>query len=193
MQLTPILLTITSLLTGTIASGGSKGKGTFHPPKAKSFLDIDFYIGWPTNATTASGLVTITPNAAGTVKGGFNGRVVENVTASVERFLLPPGTGPGEYSEYVNEIVFANEAEETILAKMNGVASYANGGLHGFAHIRLETAIEKLKWINYGMFVAEWVGNTNSGTGNAKLQVFEIASGGRTDGKPIPAIEMGKE
>lgn len=39
------------------------------------------------------------------------------------------------------------------------------------------------------MFVAEWVGVTNSGTGNAKVQIFELASGGQRDGEPILAID----
>lgn len=33
------------------------------------------------------------------------------------------------------------------------------------------------------------LGNTDSGTGNANLQIFEILSGGRTADKPIPEIE----
>lgn len=40
------------------------------------------------------------------------------------------------------------------------------------------------------MFVAEWVGATNSGTGNAEVDIFEIYSGGRKDGEPIPAINV---
>ena len=53
------------------------------------------------------------------------------------------------------------------------------------------TDVPKLGWMNYGLFVGEWIGATNSGTGNAKLDIFEVSTGGRLDGKPIEAIEPG--
>ncbi|KAL2807806.1 hypothetical protein BJX63DRAFT_436731 [Aspergillus granulosus] len=76
---------------------------------------------------------------------------------------------------------------------MSGIAQYANGGLHGFARVSFKTNLTDFDWINYGMFVGEWVGATNSGTGNAKLDIFEVFSGGRRDGKPIEAIEPATE
>ncbi|KIX00279.1 uncharacterized protein Z518_10418 [Rhinocladiella mackenziei CBS 650.93] len=178
------ILAFVSVVAGTIAA---QGTSTFHPPVARPFIDIDFFVGWPVNTTAPNGLIAVTPNAAGTITGRFNGHIVENTTASVERFY-PADTGPGVYSEYINEILLATEDDENVLLKMSGTAMYANGGLHGFAYARFETVIANLSWINYGMFVAEWVGNTNSGTGNAKVQVFEILSGGRLDGQPIAAI-----
>lgn len=43
--------------------------------------------------------------------------------------------------------------------------------------------------MNYGLFVGEWMDATNSGTGNAKFDIFEVSTGGRLDGKPIGALE----
>jgi hypothetical protein len=86
------IIAFACFITGIIAT-----EGTFHPLKAKPFLDIDFFVGWPVNATTPHGLVAVTSNAAGAVSGHFNGELVGNTTASVERFM-PSGTGPGEYS-----------------------------------------------------------------------------------------------
>ncbi|KAL2045871.1 hypothetical protein ABVK25_011974 [Lepraria finkii] len=132
-----------------------------------------------------NGLVAVTPNAAGTITGSFNGHVVENLTASVERFQPSES---GLYSAYVNEILFANADDENLLVKIDGLTTYQNKGLHGFGKATFETTIPSLQWTNYAMFVAEWMGSLNSGTGNAKLQIFEIMSGGRRDGKPIDAL-----
>lgn len=74
-----------------------EGTGTFNPPLASSFINIDFFVGWPVNATIPNGLVAVTPNAGGTITGHFDGYVVENTTASIERFL-PNDTGSAVYS-----------------------------------------------------------------------------------------------
>lgn len=47
----------------------------------------------------------------------------------------------------------------------------------------------KLGWMNYGLFVGEWIGATSPGTGNAKFDIFEVSAGDRLDGKPIEALE----
>lgn len=39
------------------------------------------------------------------------------------------------------------------------------------------------------MFVGEWNGAMDSGTGIAKLEIFQITTGGRRDGKCIKALE----
>lgn len=54
----------------------------------------------------------------------------------------------------------------------------------------LKTGINELQSINYGMYVAEWQGYYNTGT--AQIQIFEITTGGRVDGKPIDALEPPK-
>lgn len=73
------------LAIGTI--GTNSQQFTFHPPKAEPFLNMDFYVGWPVNATTVDNLLAITPNLAGTVSGHVQGSLVGNTTASVETFF----------------------------------------------------------------------------------------------------------
>jgi hypothetical protein len=51
----------------------------------------------------------------------------------------------------------------------------------------METGIEDLAWVNYAMFVGEW--QSSYDTGLAKLEIFEISTGGRLDGETIPALE----
>lgn len=62
--------------------------GVFNPPKAQSFLSIDYQVGIPFNTTTPNGVVGTVPVRGGDIKGGlFHGHVVPNLTSSVERYL----------------------------------------------------------------------------------------------------------
>lgn len=76
-------LAILSSATIAIASGG-----VFNPPKAQSFLSIDYQVGIPFNTTTPNGVVGTVPVRGGVIKGSlFQGHVVPNLTSSVERYL----------------------------------------------------------------------------------------------------------
>lgn len=92
-----MLLHILAWACAIASTVATEGTSTFFPPLARSFISIDFFVGWPVNATVPSGLVAVTPNAAGTITGAFDGYVVENTTASVERFPSAD-TGSAVYS-----------------------------------------------------------------------------------------------
>lgn len=51
----------------------------------------------------------------------------------------------------------------------------------------METDNKKWDWVNWAFFLVEW--QSTFATGTAEFQISEIKSGGRRDGKPIPALE----
>lgn len=81
------LLTFACLLATVLATDG-----VFKRPKGKSFVTIDYRVGWPLNTTTPSGIVAVVPVRGGDIKGQFNGRIVENITSSYEE-ALPSTSG----------------------------------------------------------------------------------------------------
>ncbi|OJD18665.1 hypothetical protein AJ78_01361 [Emergomyces pasteurianus Ep9510] len=157
--------------------------GVFHPPQAKSFISIDYQVGFPINTTTPNGIVVTVPVWGGEITGIFNGHIVPNITSSVESYLQNAG---GVYTSFDARYLFENDAGEHLVATVVGTTSYSNVDLHGFGYATLTTDIENLKWVNTGMFVAEWQATLE--TGKAEIQIFELSSGGRVDCSPIHAI-----
>ncbi|KAH7141098.1 hypothetical protein EDB81DRAFT_858136 [Dactylonectria macrodidyma] len=165
--------------------------GVFKRPKGKSFVTIDYRVGWPLNTTTPTGIVAMVPVRGGDIKGQFNGRIVENITSSYEEAL--PSTS-GEYTReltnrdqsYENQLLFEDDSGQRILTKVAGLTTYGNMALHGFGYATLITTIKELEWVNYAMFIAEW--QADFGTGTAEIEIFSISTGGRKDGKPIKAL-----
>ncbi|KAH8654202.1 hypothetical protein BGZ61DRAFT_524296 [Ilyonectria robusta] len=155
----------------------------FNRPKGKSFITIDYRVGWPLNTTTPGGIIAMVPVWGGDIKGQFNGHIVENITSSYEKAL--PSTS-GEYTSYENQLLFENDSGQRILAKVTGTTTYGNMALHGFGYATLLTDIDDLDWINYEMFIAEWQADFQTGT--AEIEIFSITTGGRKDGKPIKAL-----
>lgn len=51
----------------------------------------------------------------------------------------------------------------------------------------METDNEKYDWVNWAFFIVEW--QAAFATGQAEFQISEVKTGGRRDGKPIPALE----
>lgn len=51
----------------------------------------------------------------------------------------------------------------------------------------MKTDNKKWDWVNWADFIVEWQGVF--ATGQAQFQISRIMSGGRRDGKPIPALE----
>ena len=77
------LLVVLASAVGTMAT-----TGVFNPPKAQSFLSIDYQVGIPVNTTTPSGVVGTVPVRGGEIRGSvFNGHIVPNLTSSVEKYL----------------------------------------------------------------------------------------------------------
>ncbi|KAH7144126.1 hypothetical protein B0J13DRAFT_622705 [Dactylonectria estremocensis] len=155
----------------------------FKRPKSKSFVTIDYRVGWPLNTTTPSGIVALVPVRGGDIRGHFNGRIVENVTSSYEEALPSPS---GEYTSYESQFLFEDDSGQRILTKVVVLTTYGNMALHGFGYATLVTTIKELEWVNYAMFIAEW--QAEFGTGTAEIEIFSITTGGRKDGKPIKAL-----
>ncbi|KAK3187469.1 hypothetical protein K4F52_003816 [Lecanicillium sp. MT-2017a] len=51
----------------------------------------------------------------------------------------------------------------------------------------LQTNVEEWDWVNWATFIVEWQGSFN--TGKATFELMHVTTGGRRDGKPIPALE----
>ncbi|KAJ3541464.1 hypothetical protein NM208_g4607 [Fusarium decemcellulare] len=160
-----------------LAVGLASVNTAFHLPHTKPFLSVDFLAGWPSNVTTPNALVAMTPNAGGNVTGAVTGTLVGNVSSSTETFLHLNETDKA-VSEYVNQFIFVDESGNGFLVKMSGFATYGDGAIHGFAHVNLQTGKHKMEWVNYAMFIGEWTGAMDSGTGLAKLDIFKVSSGG---------------
>ncbi|KAL4881804.1 hypothetical protein BJY04DRAFT_217873 [Aspergillus karnatakaensis] len=173
------LVTVLGLAACTLATNG-----TFRHPHAKPVFQVILNTQLPANVTTPSGGVAAVPNVGGTIKGAWEGEVVANVTGAIET-LLP--SEEGEYTHYENQIVFTNDEDERLFITLTGTITYANNALHGFGYATIQTAIEDLIWTNYAMFVVEWMADFFTGLGEA--EIFHITTGGRVDGKPIPALE----
>jgi hypothetical protein len=147
------MYTSTIFLLGCVASafaGPACASGIFKQPKAKSFLTIDMVVGLPVNVSTHDGITAMVPIVSGDLKGQFNGHLVPNLTSETER-ILPGSNGansvsadglarypnfdPSNISQNVRtELMFENDREERILAKMQGTTTYANNALHGFGY-----------------------------------------------------------
>lgn len=50
----------------------------------------------------------------------------------------------------------------------------------------MQTDIAELKWVNWATFLIEWEGFFN--TGEVVFEFSEVKTGGRRDGKAIPAL-----
>ncbi|PGH30099.1 hypothetical protein GX50_07161 [[Emmonsia] crescens] len=164
------------------AAGALATGGVFNPPKSKSFLSIDYQVGFPMNVTTPGGVVGVVPVLGGKIKGRFNGHIVGNISSSLEAVVQSP---TGVYTSFDATYLFENDAGERILTKVDGLTTYSNVDLHGFGYATLSTDIEHLKWVNTRMFVAEWQGRFQKG--NAEIEIFEVKTGGRIDCEPIHA------
>lgn len=51
----------------------------------------------------------------------------------------------------------------------------------------MKTTVPEYDWVNWATFLVEWEGLFN--TGRVSFEIFEVKTGGRRDGKPIPALE----
>lgn len=88
---------------------------------------------------------------------------------------------------------------------MRGLTTYSAAALHGFgtAYVLpspektdfssslivdsyLSTEVAEFYWVNWELFLVEWQGTFT--TGDAKFEFFQITTGGRKDGQPIPAL-----
>ncbi|OAX80714.1 hypothetical protein ACJ72_04953 [Emergomyces africanus] len=178
-MLPKFLLTLLCSVAGALAADG-----VFKPPKGQSFLTIDYQVGFPINTTTPNGVVVTAPVWGGKIKGKFNGRIVENVTSSVE---APLNGGKGVYTSFEARYVFENDAGEHIVATVLGTTSYSKVDLHGMGYAQLRSGIKGLEWVNTATFFAEWQGKYR-GRG-ASIEIFELTTGGRLDCEPIQAAE----
>ncbi|OJD12600.1 hypothetical protein ACJ73_09323 [Blastomyces percursus] len=164
------------------AAGALATKGVFNPPKGTSFLTIDYRVGFPMNVTTLDGEVAAVPIVSGTIKGRFNGHIVQNVSSSLEGELE---SDRGVFTSFDARYLFENDDGERILATVLGATSYSSKDLHGLGYATLRTTIKGLEWVNTAMFVAEWMGRY--GGRGAEIEIFELTTGGRIDCDPIHA------
>ncbi|KAK2609207.1 hypothetical protein QQS21_002289 [Conoideocrella luteorostrata] len=176
-------------LAAAAATPVSATSGIYKSPQAKSFITVRVHVGLPVNTTTPDGPVGLFRTADGNVTGQFTGRLAPNLSTVVERIL--PGSSGAHSTVFTNWVLESNAKSpanqpERILARLEGLTTYANNALHGFGSVRLSTDIEHLKWINWATFLIEWEGQFN--TGIAAFEIFHITSGGRLDGKKIPAL-----
>ncbi|EON68068.1 hypothetical protein W97_07216 [Coniosporium apollinis CBS 100218] len=117
-----------------------------------------------------------------------------NVTGAIEATIVPVGAAyelfapntNNTISFYENTLNLNTSTSAVILASFGGVTQYANNALHGFGRVSFTTREEEYLYTNYGSYVAEWAADFNTGT--AVIDVFKLASGGRVDGAPIPAL-----
>ncbi|EER42906.1 conserved hypothetical protein [Histoplasma capsulatum H143] len=168
-------------------AGALAANGVFNQPKGKSFVTIEYQVGYPINTTTPAGVVATVPVLSGDIKGRFNGHIVENITSSVEAYL---DTCTGSFTSFESRYLFENDAGEHIVAKVVGTTSYSKQDLHGLGYATFSTDIKDLKWVNTAMFVAEWQGRY--GGRGAEIEIFELTTGGRVDGESIYAAQPSK-
>ncbi|KLJ06477.1 hypothetical protein EMPG_10124 [Blastomyces silverae] len=177
-MLPKFLILLACSATGAFATT----KGVFNPPKGTSFLTIDYRVGFPMNVTTPGGLIAAVPIGSGTIKGRFNGHIVQNVSSSQEAELV---SDKGVFTTFDARYLFENDDGERILATVLGATSYSSKDLHGLGTATLRTSIKGLEWVNTAMFVAEWHGRY--GGRGADIEIFELTTGGRIDCEPIHA------
>ncbi|OJD14855.1 hypothetical protein AJ78_04831 [Emergomyces pasteurianus Ep9510] len=172
-----------SVVAGALATDHTGGY--FHQPKGKSFLTIDYQVGYPVNITTENGVVAMVPVLGGDIKGKFNGHIVENITSSFEGYL---NSSTGSYTSFEARYLFENDNGDNIMATVLGTTAYSKFDLHGMGYAKLSTQTPGLEWINTAMFFAEWQGKY--GGRGAQIEFFELTTGGRLDNEPIHAAKQ---
>ncbi|OBT82617.1 hypothetical protein VE02_07969 [Pseudogymnoascus sp. 03VT05] len=166
----------------TALATGECTNGIYNPPVGKSFMTVNTKVGMPYNVTTPNGIVAMVPILTGDISGQFNGNLIANLSAETERLL---NSKNGTYSTVETRWVFDNDKGDRILADMKGLTTYSAAALHGFGTAYLSTEVEEFYWVNWELFLIEWQGSFN--TGDAKFEFFQISTGGRKDGQPIPS------
>ncbi|KAL5346415.1 hypothetical protein ACLOAV_008686 [Pseudogymnoascus australis] len=177
----PRSLLILCSIASAVATGSCTDGGIYYPPVGTSFVTVNTKVGMPYNVTTPDGIVALVPIVTGNITGQFNGHLIPNLSAETERLL---NSNTGTYSSVETRWVFENDKGDRILADMKGLTTYSADALHGFGTAYLYTEVKEFYWVNWEYFLIEWQGTFN--TGDAKFEFFQVATGGRKDGQPIP-------
>ncbi|EXJ89142.1 hypothetical protein A1O3_02206 [Capronia epimyces CBS 606.96] len=158
------------------------GVTTFKSPSVKPFLHLNIIADLPSNASTLYGITARAPNMGGNFTGAIEGKILP-LGAAIE--TIPTGTN-GTTSFYTNTWSLNTTSGTGILLDATATIHYANNALHGFGSMSFRTDDKNLIELNYGSYVAEFEGNFN--TGEAVVDVFDLASNGRRDGQKVLAL-----
>lgn len=93
---------------------------------------------------------------------------------------------PNPLSGYHNKDASAPAEYATILLTTTAHLTYANEFVHGFGPVTFSSSHPAFLDLNVRSFYAEL--EAGFGTGAAKIDVFEIKTGGKIDGTPIKAL-----
>ncbi|KAJ6785888.1 hypothetical protein PWT90_07914 [Aphanocladium album] len=156
----------------------------YRTPRIEPFVTVNIRTNYPANVTLHGSTVGVAPILGGQVQGKFNGQLHPNISAETER-LMPGSDGRNTLAD--SQWILENGDKEKIFVSLKGITTYANNALHGFGTAIMETDNEKYDWVNWAHFIVEW--QSAFATGQAEFQISQVTTGGRRDGKPIPALE----